>query len=227
MSSTRNAAEEKRDRATGFLNQKREAYQEKCHVLKQQKADFEREADCAADLYVPEVTLPAMEPEPIEKLTVKEMARDVEICQKEAGNIRNGLTFDTETEAREQIEKIRSMLTEETRAIEEKRQNQSVTEKKITQAEGQRKQEENLQEQLEKEEQHAEEAFALALSAAGFSDRTEYEQAKIKEQELDELEKRSVNYQKEMDDNRTVIQKYKEDTKGKQRVDISTQREQE
>ena len=223
----RNAAEEKRDRATGLLNQKREAYQEKCHVLKQQKADFEREADCAADLYVPEAALPAMEPEPIEKLTVKERARNVEICQKEAENIRNGLTFDTETEARKQIEKIRSMLTEETRAIEEKRQKLSATEKKITQAEGQRKQEENLQEQLETEEQHAEEAFALALSAAGFSDRTEYEQAKIKEQELDELERQSVNYQKEQDDNRTVIQKYKEDTKGKQRVDVSAQREQE
>ena len=223
----RNAAEEKRDRATGLLNQKREAYQEKCHVLKQQKADFEREADCAADLYVPEAALPEVEPEPIEKLTVKERARDVEICQKEAENIRNGLTFDTETEARKQIEKIRSMLTEETRAIEEKRQKLSATEKKITQAEGQRKQEENLQEQLETEEQHAEEAFALALSEADFSDRTEYEQAKIKEQELDELEWQSVNYQKEQDDNRTVIQKYKEDTKGKQRVDVSAQREQE
>lgn len=223
----RNAAEEKRDRATGLLNQKREAYQEKCHVLKQQKADFAREADCAADVYAPEAALPEVEPEPIEKLTVKERARDVEICQKEAENIRNGLTFDTETEARKQIEKIRSMLTEETRAIEEKRQKLSATEKKITQAEGQRKQEENLQEQLETEEQHAEEAFALALSEADFSDRTEYEQAKIKEQELDELERQSVNYQKEMDDNRTVIQKYKEDTKDKQRVDISAQREQE
>lgn len=212
---------EKKENARSSFEEKRKKQEELALRLIQETTNFKKEADCTFEEYVPVTEPPREEPPEIEKTAVNEKQRDYSECQKECARIREGLSYETEEAARKEIARIEKVLAGKREVFEKNRRSQEKLKQELDVGNGQLLQKQAEKEQLEKETESAKRAFEKAVEKAGFSDKEQYQAAKLSERSLTSLERQSEEYRSACQSNAGELKAMEKAIAGKRRQDVT------
>lgn len=212
---------EERETARNNFEEKRKRQEELKLRLQQETINFKKEADCTFEEYAPVTEAPQEEPTEIDRTIVNEKQRDYIECQKECARIKEGLSYETEAAARKEIARIEKELKRKRETFEKNRRSQEKLKQELDTGNGQLLQKQAEKEQLEKETENSKKAFEKAVEKAGFSNKEQYQSAKLAERSLTALERQSEEYRSACQRNAGELKAMEKAVAGKQRQDVT------
>lgn len=156
-----------------------------------------------------------------EQVELENLRRDWQECQKESGRIRSGLSYPTESEARQALEALYAGEEARNTAYREKEKALAGLKEEIDRREGQRTQEDGKANELAEECTREAAAFEEARRQAGFSDEAAYRDALLTEQQKEVLERESEDFEKRSLNNQGQLEALKKATEGKEETDTA------
>lgn len=156
---------------------------------------------------------------PINRAEVENLRRDWQECVKETKRIRAGLSYPTKAEAGKAKERLEAEEEKRTQAFLQMQQENEQLKAEIDTKQGQKLQESEKEKTLQKECTKAILAFGKALERAGFASEEEYHKAFLTERARKSLERQSLEYVKECQENQGQIAALKKAADGKTQTD--------
>lgn len=156
-----------------------------------------------------------------EQVELENLRRDLQECEKESERIRSGLSYPTESEARQVLEALYAGEEARNAAYREREQALAGLKEEIDRREGQRTQEAGKAKTLEEECAREAAAFEEARRRAGFADEAAYRDALLTEQQKEALEQESEDFEKRSFNNQGQLEALRKATEGKEETDTA------